>query len=219
MPTHHDRISKYVLEQALLPAGIVALEKPVAAANERRFDVHFVPSPDRRPESELEPHARLLCRMTLRESLMEIYCSTPGIETLRSCVGKHFDLHRENRRIARRARGPRPRLPRLWVISPGRPEEALRRFRLRPIHGWPPGYYRSGTALSLWLVVLAELPPTRETLLLRLLGNTRLRLAAAHQIRALPTTDPLRRPLLRTLAHVKFVLDRDPTTGTERSVT
>jgi len=87
--------------------------------------------------------------MSLRECLLEIFSSTPGVETLRSCVSKHFDLHQENRRGARRAHRPRPRLMRLWIISPGSPKEALRRFRLRPVASWPSGFYRSGTALRL----------------------------------------------------------------------
>lgn len=210
MRRRHDRISKYILEQALLPEGTVVLEKTVSAPDERRFDLHFIPGAERPPEAEAAVHMRLLRRMTRGECLMEVFSTTPGLEALRLCASKHLDNHSSNRRDARKHKRERPRLRRLWVLSPGRPEGALRPFRLRPAVSWPRGYYRSGDALRLWVVVLAELPPTRETLLLRLLGNARLRLATAREILALPESDAARRPLLRALSHVKFVLDRDP---------
>lgn len=215
MRARHDRLSKYILEQALLPEGEVELEKPIATPDERRIDVYFTPNPDRRLEADIEPHKRLLYRMTRRTCLLEIFSGTPSIETLRTCVSKHLDLHQANRRRSKQAGGARPNLARLWVVSPGRPEGALRSFRLQTPAGWPAGFYRSPRALRLWLVALSELPATRETLLLRLLGSSRLRLAAAQEIRALPAEDPTRRPLLRALAHVKFVLDRDPSAGTD----
>ena len=203
-----------MLEQALLGDGTVVLEKTVSAPDERRFDLHFIPGSERRPPAESELYMQLLRRMTQAECLIEVFATTPSIETLRSCTAKHLDHHQNNRRAAKKHKVPRPSLVRLWIISPGRPEAAMRRFRLRPVLGWPTGTYRSSSALRMWLVVLSELPLGRETLLLRLLGSARIRLGAAQEIQRLPSTDPIRRPLLRALAHVKFVLDRDPTAGT-----
>lgn len=197
----------------MLGFGSVVLEKTIAAPDERRFDLHFVPDPVGAHELTVEPHMVLVRRMASRECVMELFASTPTVDVLRDCTSKHLDHHRANRRTARKNRASRPTLTRLWVITPGRPEAAMRRFMLRRAPNWPAGFYRSGSAFRLWLVVLSELPPGRDTLLLRLLGSARNRLVAAREIHDLPSTDPNRRPLLRVLSHVKFVLERDPATG------
>lgn len=194
--------------------GSVVLEKTIVAPDERRFDLHFIPHPVGTQDSTVAPHMNLVRRMASQECVMELFAATPTVDVLRDCTSKHLDHHRNNRRAARKNKAPRPMLTRLWIITPGRPQAAMRRFVFRPAPSWPPGFYRSGSALRLWLVVLSELLPGRDTLLLRLLGSVRSRLAAAREIHDLPTADPIRRPLLRVLSHVRFVLERDPTAGT-----
>jgi hypothetical protein len=73
--------------------------------------------------------------------------------------------------------------PALVVISPGRPEMVLDAYGCRDVR---PGVYHAVWGLVLRVVVLAELPRTRETLLLRLLGARRLLREAFADLAALP---------------------------------
>ncbi|WP_437333966.1 hypothetical protein [Sorangium sp. So ce394] len=73
--------------------------------------------------------------------------------------------------------------PALVVIGPGRPETVLDAYRCEPVQ---PGVYRAVPGLSMRVVVLAELPRTRATLLLRLLGSGRLLREALADLAALP---------------------------------
>jgi hypothetical protein len=59
----------------------------------------------------------------------------------------------------------------LWIISAGRPRSVIERFKLRRRRGWPRGVYGAGAGYGWNVVVVSELPSTRETLLLRLLGT------------------------------------------------
>jgi hypothetical protein len=73
--------------------------------------------------------------------------------------------------------------PALVVISPGRPETVLEAYGCKPVS---PDVYHAVPGLVLRVVVLSELPRTRETLLLRLLGSARLLREALADLAALP---------------------------------
>ena len=82
-----------------------------------------------------------------------------------------------------RAVAPRLALPWLVVISPGRPETVIQLYGCAPLR---PGLYEAVAGLRMRVVVLAELPRTRDTLLLRMLGAGRLFEAALADLAALP---------------------------------
>jgi hypothetical protein len=120
--------------------------------------------------------------------------------------------HSELERRARAASGacsleedpeppPQPAVifPRLMVISPGRPKTVLDAYGCKAVHA---GVYQAVWGLGLYVVVLAELERTRETLLLRLLGSGRLLREALADLAALPDgawEKSIATPLLITL--------------------
>jgi hypothetical protein len=63
-----------------------------------------------------------------------------------------------------------PSLPNQWVISSGRPDAGIDGLRFRPMPGRLRGLYESPPLHRTRLVVVSELPVTRDTLLVRLLG-------------------------------------------------
>jgi hypothetical protein len=69
------------------------------------------------------------------------------------------------------------------VIGPGRPETVLAAYGCTPAG---PGVHHAVWGLEMRVLILAELPRTRETLLLRLLGSGRLLRAALDDFAALP---------------------------------
>lgn len=73
--------------------------------------------------------------------------------------------------------------PWLVIIGPGRPETAIELYGCTRTS---PGLYTAVAGLQLRIVVLAELPRTRATLLLRLLGTGRVLTEALADFAALP---------------------------------
>src|SRR5262249_52942846 len=63
-----------------------------------------------------------------------------------------------------------PPLPILWVISSGRPDAGIDGLRFQPMPGGLRGIYESPPLHYTRLVVVNELPVTRDTLLVRRLG-------------------------------------------------
>ncbi|WP_437649919.1 hypothetical protein [Sorangium sp. So ce362] len=64
--------------------------------------------------------------------------------------------------------------PFLWNLSTGRPTAALDGLRSEAMAGWPAGVYEGPRLLLTAVVVLAELPRVRSTVLIRLMGGGRV---------------------------------------------
>jgi len=75
--------------------------------------------------------------------------------------------------------------PMLWHICAGKPEGVLEEFSYVParISGW---YHSVARGLRVYIIVIGELPKTRDTLLLRLLGRGRVRREALRGLCRLP---------------------------------
>src|SRR6202022_341277 len=83
------------------------------------------------------------------------------------------------------------------------------RRRLRRGRGWARGFYYSDEETQLWVVVLSELPRTRETLLLRLLGSPSTRRQAEGGMDVVPADDREREGLFRLAASLRLAVWRD----------
>lgn len=105
----------------------------------------------------------MLGRIGTDACLLEHFRATPRLLAVRDCVRKLHNFDHWRARQARRAGRPRPGMPRLWILSPGRPRTAIAHYEMQPMHGWPEGFLHTSDGLSLHLVILRELPRTRET--------------------------------------------------------
>ena len=77
-------------------------------------------------------------------------------------------------------------MPRVWVLSSGRPDSALRGIAMQQGRDWPRGIYLAPPLLRLGVVAINELREERGTLLLRLLGAGRTLRRATEELRRLP---------------------------------
>lgn len=191
MPRHNhaDQFSKNVLRDALSRASTAETEVEVLAATQR-IDVYAVPDPARVTERE---EMGLLGELSAEPSLFEPFRNTPSLGRVRRCLCKQLTWHHELERRARAASGMAadeeddgPQvipLPWLVVIGPGRPETALELYACKPIR---PGVYEAVAGVHMRVVVLAELPRTRETLLLRMLATGQRLMDALEDLSALP---------------------------------
>jgi len=192
MYNRDDQFAKNILRDALSRACTPETEVEVLAATQK-IDVYSVPDLARAAE---RAKMGLLGELSAEPTLFEPFHDTPSLGKVRRCINKHHTWHHELERRARVAAGSTPEdtdlaesaheavsFPSLVVIGPGRPETALDAYGCKLVR---PGVYHAVWGLALRVVVLAELPRTRETLLLRLLGAKRLLRDALADLAALP---------------------------------
>lgn len=190
MVNRSDQFAKNLLRDALSRAGASETEVEVLAATQK-IDVYSAPDPARAAE---RAEMGLLGELSAEPSLFEPFHDTPALAKVRRCINKQHTWHHELTRRARAAAAavdadledsaqPAVAFPALVVISPGRPETVLDGYGCQAVR---PGVYHAVWGLVLRIVVLAELPRTRETLLLRLLGPRRLLREALADLAVLP---------------------------------
>jgi hypothetical protein len=210
MRTRFDQLAKGILDRALSFAGEVRTQEEIAG-EVQAADVWFRPMPDK---TGARARLGLLGRMAETSCLIEPFRDTPGPAAVLDCVNKQLTLRRKLAREARKDQRE-AEAPRLWVLSSGRPRSALSGLRCEPLDGWPPGVWHGPPLLATYVVVLRDLPRTRETLLLRLLGDSSILRNAAAEVRALPPDDLEPRELLPLLLAYRVQIDQDPNTSSE----
>src|SRR5690349_2443823 len=140
MRTRFDHYVKGVSRDTLSPHGVVRHQHEIAVAAQLA-DVYFEPHPHRARSRRRRPG--LLGRMADGPCLLEHFHGTPGVDEIRACVRKLFALHHLRKLEAKRQGAPVPELPRLWTLSPGRPESAIDGFALAPMAEWPAGFLQA----------------------------------------------------------------------------
>ena len=166
--TPFDYFSKGILGRVLPRVGVIETEMEVLG-NAQSVDVSFEPDPARAAEAR---KLGILGRMAAAgRGMFEPFSKTPPLVEVRACVRKQYTLdHMRTRKATHDGQRPGP-FPRLWVITPGEPRTVLDQYWMRPMAGWPPGFWEGPPAAPLSVVVLRLLPRIRETLLLRLMGR------------------------------------------------
>jgi hypothetical protein len=223
-----DQFSKSLLRDALSYASSPMPETEVEVmAATQKIDVYAVPDPARAAERE---RMGLLGELSREPSLFEPFRNTPGLTPIRRVLCKQLSWHHELERRARLAaragptapdedrEGAGPDLvpfPWLVVLSDGRPDSVLDLFRFV---AQSPGVYETVPALRMRVVVLAELPRTRETLLLRLLGKGRRLAEALADLRAQPEDAWERSLAMPLVLHFRLASRGNLDTGAEDDV-
>jgi len=217
-----DVLRKHILREALEPVAVVELEKTVALLDEQRADGYCELRPDRPPESAL-PHLGLLRRMAelARRCFIEQYSKTTSTDEADDALRKLFNFYygltkpAKGAQKAKRVSAPKPVL---WIVSPGRPKKVLAGYCGMPDPDWPPGFYRCAPELSLWVVVLSELPKTAETRALRMFGKSAMQLEVLRELNALPLDDPQHEPWVDILADVRYLIEQVPSLSPEEQM-
>jgi hypothetical protein len=182
MRTRFDQLAKGLLDRALSTAGEVRTQEEIPG-EVQAADVWFQPAPG---NATARAQLGLLGRIAATSCLIEPFHTTPAAGSVLDCVSKQLTLRRSLVREARRVKGDVPVIPRLWLVSVGRPRSVLSGLRFEPLSGWPAGIWQGPPLLRTYVVVLRDLPATRETLSLRLLGAGRTFWRAVEELRDLP---------------------------------
>ena len=142
-------------------------------------------------------------------ALFEPFHNPPDIDEVRDCVHKQLAVDRARRRKARREGAPRPPFPKLWLISAGRPRGVLQAYGFTPMRGWPEGFWQLRKPNALGLVVVRDLPRTRDTLMLRLMGAGPVLREAIAELQRLPDEAWERQVAMPLLLATRFNLPQD----------
>ena len=191
-----DALAKVGLEALLSPFVEVRTQRPVQPA--AQFVDVFVAS-ERGDEAAMWKALGWLGKMASRMALFEAFSHPVSEDEARECIRKQLTLHHELTLLAEKG-GAKVALPRLWMFSSQRPSKLLSHGEMRPTYEWPEGFYLGPEWLGYGVVVLGELPKTRETMPLRVFGDDELRIEVAREFRkTLARDDPLWRAVDRML--------------------
>jgi hypothetical protein len=211
MRTRFDQLAKGILEQALSAAGEVRTQEEIPG-EVQSADVWFEPAPG---NAAARAQLGLLGRIAATSCLIEPFHTTPGAGPVLDCVSKQLTLRRNLVREARRNSGDAPLIPRLWLLSVGRPRSVLTGLRFEQLSGWPPGIWQGPPLLRTYVVVLRDLPATRETLALRLLGAGQSFWRAVEELRDLPADAWEPHAFLPLLLAYRVRISQDPEEASE----
>jgi hypothetical protein len=200
-----DRAAKDMLRDSLSPDGNFESDAEVSP-DTQRADVWFTPDPARPPT---RADLGLLGRMTLGACTLEPFHATPGENEVSGCVRKLLNF-----RHVLSLRSPTPPLPKLWIISAGRPDAGIEGFAFQAVEGWPTGVYHSPRLLYGGVVVTSELPRGRDTLLLRLMGAGACLRGALVELAALPIETREHAIAAPVLLRYRIEIAKEPDTPT-----
>ncbi len=201
MRTRFDQFGKQMVRTALETRGPVETDAEVPA-DTRRIDLWFMPDPAR---GSVPDHLGVLGRIAGGPCTLEFFHNTPSGDELAACLIKHGEF----RHFLSLRRTPPP-IPTQWVISSGRPDSGIDGLWLRPIAGWPTGFYEGPPLLWTRLVVVNELPVARDTLLVRLLGAGSVLKQAIAELKELEAESPERTLALPILLRLRLTVPSDP---------
>lgn len=201
MRNRYDQAGKRIIHKAIEAEGTFTRELEISP-DAQRFDGAFTPN----PESEALRHPRdLLDRLCSQVCAFEVFHAPPGPVDLRECIRKLLNLHH-----VLEQRDPPPALPYLWILSAGRPASGLDALRAELMPDFPPGVYAAPALLHMGIVLLNELPETRGTLLLRLLGAERTLRQAVAELKRLPPEAREVQIAMRILVECRIEIAEDP---------
>lgn len=202
----HDQFAKQYLAELLTPLGTVEVSREVTD-EVRQIDLYFAPAPTPTADSQA---LGLLGKLALSTCLLEPFRNQPSKTEIRTCMLKLFSLQSDLQRQARREnRGfPEDDLPRLWIVATSASAALLNSFGATlDSENWCEGIYFLAPALKTAVVAINQLPPTPETLWLRILGKGKTQQQAISELIALPRGNPVRTNVLDLISSWRITLE------------
>lgn len=184
LPMTPDQIAKQVAAQALSGVAALHFEFEVAPAP-LRIDI-VVDLQDTALAAERGALGALLVVDTGPPLLIEAVSRAVRVDQLRACINRQHALYQIKCAEARRREERLPSFPHLCVVSAGKPKTVMRDYALTPLARFPRGFYGRNRGDAISLVVVPELPRTRDTILLRLMGRSAALRGALEDVNALP---------------------------------
>ncbi|MEM6753233.1 MAG: hypothetical protein AAF630_09715 [Cyanobacteria bacterium P01_C01_bin.38] len=187
--------------------GSVQIAREVAG-EVREVDVWF--SPNESIDTIEVSRLGLLGRFTATPAILEPFRNAASPTEICSCLLKLLEIRGEYERNAKRDKQKlrENSLPMLWILSPTASQSVLEGFAaVSDEDNWGNGIYFLPRYLRTAIVAIHQLPKTRETLWLRILGKGRVQNTAIDELEALPKNEQLRTRALELLYSLKTTLE------------
>jgi hypothetical protein len=164
----HDDFCKTYLKELLITIGKATASRPLKSET-RAADLWFEPG---QSSEEARSHLGLLSRLLPRDTLIEVFRNPATGFEIRSCKGKLYSLEAELLRKAKRQKQSlsEDKLPSLLLLMPTASQEIRDGFGA--IQTGTSGVYLLPSEVRTTLVAVHQLPRTRDTLWLRILGRS-----------------------------------------------
>ncbi|NER33803.1 MAG: hypothetical protein F6J93_07060 [Oscillatoria sp. SIO1A7] len=193
----HDGFAKDYLEKILIPLG--RFQAPLEVRDEaRQIDIWFIPA--KYPAADPSQFG-LLAAIVEKECLLEPVRAGLSPNEIDNCNRRKLIFYGLLERKAAREKKSitRSQYPFLWILCPTVSAEVREMFGAKEKEGWPTGVYFAPTGYRFAIVAINQLPETRETLWLRVLGKGGVQERAFEELKKLPPTDSLRRNILEVV--------------------
>jgi hypothetical protein len=208
-----DQLAKRILRAIYACAGVVANQHEVAAAAQQ-IDTLF--RLEAALAAELERIGLLGRMIDGPTTIFEAFHEALSVDDYRDCVRKQLTADHADVLAAQGNGEPRPPFPRMWILVAGRSNAVIRGYGLEPIPSFPEAFLEGQPEERVGLVVLPELPRTRETLLLRLMAAGEVLRAAIAELARLPKDAWERQVAMPPLLALRFEIPQDSTDPDER---
>jgi hypothetical protein len=166
-----DQLGKNVLRDFFVLFGAAQPAAEVPPTDALEVDLWYVPDPAREP-MRLQLTSGVMREIADAPAMLELFSQTFGDRAFHGCLRKRYQWHHV---LELRENASHP-LIEAWLTSPGPPDGVLDAYGFVPAKEGPTRHYVTAEpAWRIHILVLAELPRTRETVLLRLLAGARVR--------------------------------------------
>ncbi len=208
-----DQLAKRILRAIYARVGIVTNQHEVAA-EAQEIDTLLRLSPS--VTAELERIGLLGRMIDSSSTIFEAFHEAPSVDDYRDCLRKQLVADHLDVLEARTKEKDRPAFPRMWILSAGRPESVILGYGLLPMPSFPSAFLEGQEEERVGVVVLRELPRTRETLLLRVLGAGDVLKDALAELARLPEDAWERQVAMPSVLALRIEIPQDSTDGEER---
>lgn len=180
----HDDFVKEYLPELCNNYGTATSSVDVKSET-RQVDVFFIPD---KPVPTTPETLGLLGKLAQQTCLFEIYRNPIQATQIRECISKLLSVQENEIRKAKRDKSSLilTPLPILWILSPTVSENILAEFNALAQDNWLKGIYFPPAGFFTGIVAIHQLPVTRDTLWLRILGRGKVQAKAIQELKALP---------------------------------
>jgi hypothetical protein len=201
----HDTFTKEWMKQMLSDYGDIKVEVQVRS-EVRTIDILFFPA-----QHALDNLADLglLGQILVAPAAIEAFRNAVPEWEIHNCRNKRFALHNELAREAKQNDQPFPKHqhPDLWITTPTFSKALQKSLKTETRAPWGQGIYFLCDSDRTAVIAIHELPKTRDTLLLRLLGKGKVQTDAIQELLALPPEHPYREITLENIAILRINLE------------